>query len=186
MPGVRAGPDRRRYRRARPAAVPGPRPRARRIEVPPYPVLARDEVRHVGDAVAFVVADTLEQAKDAAEAIAIDWEPLPHVIGAHAALAPGRAAGLAASSRQSRLRDQRSATQARPRRPSRKAAHTVSLTLVNQRLVTNYLDTRGVIAEYDPARDRLTLTLGSQGSHVIRDILVQRRAEDRRRTRCAW
>ncbi len=56
------------------------------IDVPPYPVLARDVVRHVGDAVAFVVADTIEHAKDAAEAIAIDWEPLPHVIGAAAAL----------------------------------------------------------------------------------------------------
>ena len=51
--------------------------------------VARDEVRHVGDAVAFVVADRVERAKDAAEAIAIDWEPLPPVIGAAAALAPG-------------------------------------------------------------------------------------------------
>ena len=42
-----------------------------KFDVPPYPILARDEVRHVGDAVAFVVADTLERAKDAAEAIAI-------------------------------------------------------------------------------------------------------------------
>ncbi len=60
-----------------------------KFDVPPYPILARDEVRHVGDAVAFVVADTLERAKDAAEAIAIDWEPLPHVIGVGEALKPG-------------------------------------------------------------------------------------------------
>ena len=53
------------------------------------------------------------------------------------------------------------------------ASRTVSLTLVNQRLVTNYLDTRGVIAEYDAARDRLTLTLGSQGSHSLRDTLCE-------------
>src|SRR5712691_2425802 len=59
------------------------------IAVPPYPILARDEVRHVGDAIAFVVADTLERARDAAEAIALAWEPLPHVIGADAALKPG-------------------------------------------------------------------------------------------------
>src|SRR5579863_6958105 len=52
-----------------------------KFDVPPYPILARDEVRHVGDAVAFVVADTLERAKDAAEAIAIAWEPLPHIVG---------------------------------------------------------------------------------------------------------
>jgi carbon-monoxide dehydrogenase large subunit len=49
------------------------------------------------------------------------------------------------------------------------AAHIVELTIVNQRLVTNYLDTRGVVAEYDG--ERYTLTLGSQGSHIIRDII---------------
>src|SRR5262245_55710994 len=59
------------------------------IAVPPYPVLARDVARHVGDAVAFVVADTVERARDAAEAIAVEWEPLPPVIGAAAALAKG-------------------------------------------------------------------------------------------------
>src|SRR5262249_56577860 len=59
------------------------------IAVPPYPVLAREEVKHVGDAVAFVVADTLDHARDAAEAIAIAWDALPCVIGAAAALKPG-------------------------------------------------------------------------------------------------
>ncbi len=63
--------------------IPGPT-----IDIPHYPILARDVVKHVGDAIAFVVADTLEQAKDAAEAIAIDWQELPHVIGAMAALDP--------------------------------------------------------------------------------------------------
>src|SRR5437867_969600 len=58
------------------------------IEAPPYAILAQDEVRHVGDAVAFVVANTIERARDAAEAITIDWEPLPAVIGATRALAP--------------------------------------------------------------------------------------------------
>ena len=72
--------------------------------VPPCPVLALDEVHHVGDAVAFVVADTLDQARDAAEAIEIEWDALPHVIGAEAALAPRRAAGLAGPAGQSRVR----------------------------------------------------------------------------------
>src|ERR1700719_1766898 len=57
------------------------------------------------------------------------------------------------------------------RRAAPRAARTVSLEVVNQRLVANYLDTRGVIAEFDPGTERLTLTLGSQGSHAIRDIL---------------
>src|SRR5882757_1518316 len=51
------------------------------VKVPPYPILAGDVVRHVGDAIAFVVAATPDQARDAAEAIVVDWEPLPHVIG---------------------------------------------------------------------------------------------------------
>src|SRR5215510_12297214 len=58
------------------------------VIIPPYPILAREEVRHVGDAVAFVVAQTLDQARDAAEAIAVEWDVLPYVVGAAAALAP--------------------------------------------------------------------------------------------------
>ena len=49
----------------------------------------------------------------------------------------------------------------------------MSLKLVNQRLVTNYLDTRGLVADYDAGRDRVTLTLGSQGSHYLRDTLCE-------------
>ncbi len=146
-----------------PGVIPGPE-----IKVPVYPILAKDVVRHVGDAIAFVVADRLSSAKDAAEAISVDWQPLPHVIGAMAALAagaprvwPDRLDNLAF---ETELGDA-VATQAAFAR----AARTVALTIVNQRLVTNYMDTRGVIAEYDG--QRYTLTLGSQGSHIIRDII---------------
>src|SRR5439155_18863388 len=48
---------------------------------PPYPILAKDEVRHVGDAVAFVVAGTIDQARDAIEAVEVKWTPLPSVVG---------------------------------------------------------------------------------------------------------
>ena len=138
------------------------------IVVPPYPILARDIVRHVGDAVAFVVADTLAQAKDAAEAVSIDWQPLPHVIGAVAALKSG--AAQVWPDRPGNLAFETAVGDEKATRGAfAKAAHKVEITLVNQRLVTNYLDTRGVIAEYDG--DRYTLTVGSQGSHVIRDII---------------
>lgn len=136
--------------------------------VPHYPILARDVVRHVGDAIAFVVADTLDLAKDASEAIAVDWQPLPHVIGALAALAPG--APKVWPERPDNLAFATEAGDARATRQAfAQAAKTVELTVVNQRLVTNYMDTRGVIAEYDGKRT--TLTLGSQGSHIIRDII---------------
>jgi carbon-monoxide dehydrogenase large subunit len=136
--------------------------------VPPYPVLARGVVRHVGDAVAFIVADTLAQAKDAAEAIAVDWQPLPHVIGAVAALKsgapqvwPDRPGNVAF---ETAVGDEKAVSAA-----FAKAACIAEVRLINQRLVTNYMDTRGVIAEYED--ERYTLTVGSQGSHIIRDII---------------
>jgi carbon-monoxide dehydrogenase large subunit len=138
------------------------------IPIPPYPILAGDTVRYVGDAVAFVVADTLAQAKDAAEAISIDWQQLPHIVGAETALEkgaaqvwPDRPGNLAF---ETTLGDEKATQEV-----FAKAARTVSVKVINNRLVTNYLDTRGVIAEYDG--DRITLTLGSQGSHIIRDIV---------------
>src|ERR1700727_2220868 len=56
---------------------------------PPYPILADGEVRHVGDAVAFVVADTIDQARDAIEAINVNWIPLPAAVGLVNAVKPG-------------------------------------------------------------------------------------------------
>jgi carbon-monoxide dehydrogenase large subunit len=137
------------------------------IDVPFYPILARGVVRHVGDAVAFVVADTLEQAKDAAEAIAFDWKPLPHVVGALDALKNG--APQVWPDRPNLCFETSDGDEAATKAAFAEAARTVKTTIVNQRLVTNYMDTRGVVAEYDG--NRYTLTLGSQGSHLIRDII---------------
>jgi len=140
-----------------------------KIAVPPYPVLAREVARHVGDAVAFVVADTLDQARDAAEAIAIEWTPLPHVTDAATALAPG--APQVWSDRPGNLCFENTiGDKAKIEQAFASAARTVELTVLNQRLVANYLDTRGVIGECD-ASGRITLTLSSQGGHAIRDVL---------------
>jgi carbon-monoxide dehydrogenase large subunit len=150
-----------------PVGVPG-----YNIEVPPYSVLAGDEVRHVGDAVAFVVAETLAQARDAAEAVVVEWEQLPHVIGGVAALEadapqvwPDRAGNVAFAIE---LGEAVPTQQAFSR-----AARVVELSLVNQRLVTNYMDTRGTIGTYDADADLITLTIGSQGSHLVRNILCE-------------
>src|SRR4051812_15453139 len=56
---------------------------------PSYPILPRDEVRHVGDAIAFVVAETVAQARDAVEAIEVSWTPLAAVVGVVNAVKPG-------------------------------------------------------------------------------------------------
>ena len=141
------------------------------LDVPPYPVLVQGEVRHVGDAIAFVVANTLEQAKDAAEAITVTWEELSHVIGAKEALKSG-APAVWPQRPSNVVFDVALGDKAATARAFAQATKVVSVTLVNQRLTANYLDTRGVVAEYDTNRDRLTLTLPSQGSHAIRDVLA--------------
>src|SRR5437868_2919380 len=137
---------------------------------PPYPILANGEVRHVGDAVAFVVAETIDQARDAMEAIEVNWTPLPAAIGVANAVKKG-------------------APQVWPGHPGnvlfdvsigdKKAtemafanAHAVSeISIVNPRVVTNFMETRAAVCEYDAKRDHLTLTIGSQGSHRLREII---------------
>jgi aerobic carbon-monoxide dehydrogenase large subunit len=141
-----------------------------KVAVPPYSVLAQEKVRYVGDAIAFVVADTLTHAQDAAEAISIEWEPLPPVIGAPAALA--RDAKRVWSKIEGNLAfEAEIGDGAATAAAFAQAAHTASIEVVNQRLVANYLDTRAVVAEYDGAR--ITLTLSSQGSHAVRDVLCK-------------
>ncbi|KRE04579.1 carbon monoxide dehydrogenase [Bosea sp. Root670] len=137
----------------------------------PVPVLPTDTVRHVGEAVAFIVAETLAQARDAAEAIAIDWDPLPAVTGIAEALEkgapqvwPDRKGNVAFEAEQG--------DRAKTEKAFAKAVRTVSLTVVNNRLASNYMETRACIAEYDKADKRWTLTLGSQGSHGMRDLIA--------------
>lgn len=139
---------------------------------PPYAILARDVVRHVGDAVAFVVAETVEQARDAIEAIEVEWTPLPAVIGLVNAVKkdapkvwPQHAGNVLFDTS---LGDKK-ATEA----AFAKAHAVAEITIVNPRIVTNYMETRAVVCEYDAKRDHLTLTIGSQGSHRLRDILCQ-------------
>jgi aerobic carbon-monoxide dehydrogenase large subunit len=140
-----------------------------KVDVPPYPMLAKDVVRHVGDAVAFIVAEMLDQARDASEAIVIEWEPLPHIVDSVKAVETN--APRVWPDRSNVAFETALGNEEKTNKAFEKATYVVSLDLVNPRVVTNYLDTRGVIAEYDEAKDRLTLTLSSQGSHGIRDVL---------------
>jgi aerobic carbon-monoxide dehydrogenase large subunit len=127
-------------------------------------------VRHVGDAVAFVVAHTVDQARDAIEAIKVSWTPLPAVVGVLNAVKSG-APQVWPQHPGNVLFDvsigDRQATEA----AFAKADSTVEISVVNPRVVTNFMETRAVVCEYDSRRDHLTLTVGSQGSHRLRDIL---------------
>ncbi len=138
---------------------------------PPYAILAHGVVRHVGDAVAFVVADTIDQARDAIEAIEVDWTPLPAVVGVVNAVKKG-APQVWPSHAGNVLFDvpigDKKATEA----AFAKAHAVAEISIVNPRVITNFMETRAAVCEYDAKRDHLTLTIGSQGSHRLREIIA--------------
>ena len=142
------------------------------VVAPPYRVLCGDVVRHVGDAIAFVVADSVESAKSAAELIEVDYDPLPSITETGRALDP--VAPLVWPDRGSNLAFVYEAGDKAATDAAFAAADKVAeLTLVNNRVVCNYMEPRAVVAEYDAATDRYTVTVGSQGVHGMRDALCQ-------------
>jgi aerobic carbon-monoxide dehydrogenase large subunit len=137
---------------------------------PPYPILPKDEVRHVGDAIAFVVAETVDAARDAIEAIEVKWTPLSAVVGVRNAIkkdAPQVWAQHPGNTLFDVAIGDKQATDA----AFAKADAVVEISIVNPRIVTNFMETRAAVCEYDAKRDHLTLTVGSQGSHRIREII---------------
>lgn len=149
-----------------------PRPDGSRTITPERRVLADDVVRFVGEPVAFVVADDAQSARELAEMVEIDYVPLPVATGGRAALetgAPVLHPELASNEAfEYRLGDAAATDEA-----FRRAAHVTRVQLDNNRVAAAYLETRGVVAEYDAAAARYTLTLGCQGAHVVRRMLAQ-------------
>ncbi|MBR0987155.1 xanthine dehydrogenase family protein molybdopterin-binding subunit [Bradyrhizobium liaoningense] len=139
---------------------------------PPYPILAAGEVRHVGDAVAFVVAETIDQARDAIEAIDVKWSPLPAVTGVVNAVKKG-APQVWPDKAGNVLFDVSIGDKAATEAAFAKAHAVAEISIVNPRVVASFMETRAAVCEYDAKRDHLTLTVGSQGSHRLRDILCQ-------------
>jgi aerobic carbon-monoxide dehydrogenase large subunit len=137
----------------------------------PRPMLAQDRVRHVGDPVALVVAETLEQAKDAAELIEVDYAARPHTVGTYESAQPG-AALVHDHIKNNIAFDWQMGDKAGVDAAFAKAARTVSLRLVNQRLVVNSMEPRGAICEYDAKDDRSTLWVSCQGVHMIRPVVA--------------
>jgi carbon-monoxide dehydrogenase large subunit len=139
---------------------------------PPRPALATDKVRFVGDPVAFVVADTLLQAKDAAEAIEVDIDALPAVVRPEEAARPGaplihdEAPGNVALDYHFGDSEQVAAAFA-------KAAHVTRLKLVNSRVVVNAMEPRAAIGIHDPASGRFTLHAPSQGAFGMRGNMAE-------------
>ena len=137
----------------------------------PRPLLAIDRVRHVGDPVALVVADSLERAKDAAELIEADYEPLPAVADTYAATKPG-APRVWADVGNNVCFDIALGDRAAADAAFARAKHVTRLELVNNRLVANPLEPRAAVADYDPATGRSTLYTPTQGPHLIRSQIA--------------
>ena len=139
---------------------------------PPRHALARDTVRHVGDPVAFVVAETAAQARDACERVMIGYQALPAVSDGRAALAAG-APQLGADIPGNCAFDWETGDAARTAALFRGAQHVVSLTAHNQRLVGSPMETRAVNAVFDPLSARFTVYAACQGVHMLRSLLAQ-------------
>tara|TARA_R110002110_G_scaffold376568_1_gene586466 strand:+ start:39581 stop:41917 length:2337 start_codon:yes stop_codon:yes gene_type:complete len=139
---------------------------------PERPLLALGKVRHVGQPVALVVAETLDQARDAAELIEVDYNPLAAATDTFRTTLDG-AAQLHDDAPNNICFDWGKGDQAATEAAFAKAAHITTLELINNRIVVNPMEPRAAICDYDTASDRLTLYTSSQGTHVIRDALAE-------------
>jgi len=141
------------------------------MKEPPHPVLAQGKVRHVGDQVAVVVAETQEQARDAAELVEVNYDVLPAVVDAAKAtqkgapvlhdIAPDNTCYVWA------LGDKAAVDAA-----FAKAAHVTKLEFVNNRLIPNAIEPRAANGSYNRAEDSYTLYVANQNPHVERLLMT--------------
>jgi carbon-monoxide dehydrogenase large subunit len=141
------------------------------MKEPPHPVLAQGEARHVGDPVALIIAESALQAKDAAELLNIDYEPLPAVADVRDALKPGAPAVHDIAP------DNRCYTWSLGDKAAVDAAfaganHVTKLELINNRLVPNAIEPRAVVASYNRSEDSYTVYVANQNPHVERLLMT--------------
>ncbi len=136
----------------------------------PHPVLARDAVRHVGDPVAFIVAESLDAARDASEAIAIDYDGQPSITDLATALAPS-APLVWPSLGSNQVFDWETGDKAKTDALFAQAAHVTKLTVINNRVIVNSLEARAASATHIDGRT--TLTTNTQGGWSLKRMLAQ-------------
>lgn len=136
-----------------------------------HPAIAHDRVRHVGDAVAVVIAETRNQARDAAEKVAVEYEELPAIVDlAHAQ--DEDAPQLHPEAPRNTIFNWSLGDQGAAEAALARAAKVVSLDIVNSRLVPNAMEPRAAIGSYDPAEEHFTLYNTTQNPHVARLVLA--------------
>ena len=135
-----------------------------------HPALAQGKVRYVGDHVAVVIADTLAQARDAAEKIEVSYTQLPAVVDTAKAASPGQPQ-LHDVAPLNTIFNWHIGDKATTDAAFASAAHVTKLDLVNNRLIPNAMEPRAAVAEYDSGIDATTLFTTSQNPHVARLVL---------------
>jgi carbon-monoxide dehydrogenase large subunit len=135
-----------------------------------YRALEPETVRYVGQAVAIVVAETKEQAQEAADAVEVDWDEQPAVMDMAEAIS-GNAPELHPEAPNNVIFDWELGNGAETDAALAKAAHVVELDITNNRLVPNAMETRSAVASYNLAEDQYTLYTTSQNPHVARLVL---------------
>jgi aerobic carbon-monoxide dehydrogenase large subunit len=139
--------------------------------LPPRPAMARDRVRHVGDTVAMIIAETTAAARDAAEQITVDYEPMPAVVETAGAVDHGQPQ-VWDEAPGNLCFDWEVGDRAAVERAMAAARHRIALELINNRVVVNSMEPRGALGEYDPGEDSYTLWSSTQGSHFVRNLLA--------------
>ncbi|MCO6184924.1 xanthine dehydrogenase family protein molybdopterin-binding subunit [Rhizobium sp. L1K21] len=132
--------------------------------------LAYDTVRYVGDAVAIVVADSQAEARDAAEAVVVDYEPLPHVTEALTALQDGQPQ-IHPEAKNNLIYDWEIGDQAATEAALATAAHITEIEITNNRLSPNPMEPRAALGIYDTAEDHYTCYTTSQNPHAARLVM---------------
>ncbi len=141
------------------------------MKEPPHPLLAQGKVRHVGDQVAVVIAESLNQAKDAAALIDVDYEMLPAVVNAADARKPG-AAQVHEGVPDNTCYVWSIGAQDVVDKTFASAAHVTTLEFLNNRLIPNAIEPRAALAEYARGDDSYTLHVTSQNPHVERLLMT--------------
>jgi carbon-monoxide dehydrogenase large subunit len=146
------------------------RPDGSPMFAPPHLGLTRDRVRYVGDPVALVIAETLAQARDAADLVQVDYEPLPSVTSTAAAGSDGPAVWDECPDNVSHVFE--SGDKAAVDAAFARAAHLIRRRYVITRVHAQYMEPRGALGLYDPGEDRYTLYADVQYPHRVRHALA--------------
>ncbi|MBL4907645.1 MAG: xanthine dehydrogenase family protein molybdopterin-binding subunit [Sneathiella sp.] len=138
---------------------------------PGHPVLATNEVKYVGDNIAFIIAETLSQAKDAAELINVDFEEKDAVVDTATAAGAGQPQ-VHADAPNNTVFDWEQGSETEVNDIFSAATHVTSVDLINNRVIVNSMEPRGLIADWDNTAEKMTVHMGTQGGWVLKSLLA--------------